>query len=92
MITTYIQAAIELAEFELMENGRYFATIPPCQGFWAEGATVEECKAAMPSILESWLLIGLEYHQEIPIIAGIDLNPHLINAEAYWQAGNDSSA
>jgi predicted RNase H-like HicB family nuclease len=50
MITAYIRAAMELAEFEKMENGRYFATVPPCQGFWTEGATIEECKAEMPEI------------------------------------------
>ncbi|HBJ84858.1 MAG TPA: hypothetical protein DDZ88_13505 [Verrucomicrobiales bacterium] len=84
MITAYIKAAMELAEFEKMENGRYFATVPPCQGFWAEGATIEECKAAMPEIFESWLLACLQHHHELPVIAGIDLNPQpALNAEAY---------
>lgn len=83
MIAHYINAAMELAEFELMENGRYFATIPPCEGFWAEGATIEECKAEMPSILESWLIVGIRHSDHIPVIAGIDLNPQPIHAEAY---------
>lgn len=84
MITAYIRAAMELAEFELMENGRYFATVPPCKGFWAEGATIEECKAVLPEIFESWLLIGLQHNHQLPAIAGIDLNPQpALNAEAY---------
>ncbi|MDP1591605.1 MAG: hypothetical protein Q8M07_27865 [Prosthecobacter sp.] len=84
MITAYIKAAMELAEFEKMENGRYFATVAPCQGFWAEGATIEECQAEMPEIFESWLLVGLQHHHKLPVIAGIDLNPQpALNAEAY---------
>ena len=83
MITTYISAAMELAEFELMENGRYFATVPPCQGFWADGATIEECKAEMPEIFESWLLVGLQHNHRLPVIAGIDLNPQPEHAETY---------
>jgi predicted RNase H-like HicB family nuclease len=84
MITAYIRAAMEIAEFEQMENGRYFAAIPACQGFWAEGATIEECKAAMPEIFESWLLVALQHNYSLPVIAGIDLNPQpVLNAEAY---------
>ena len=84
MITAYINAAMELAEFEKMENGRYFATVPPCQGFWAEGATIEECKTEMPEIFESWLLAALQHRHHLPVIAGIDLNPQpALNAETY---------
>ena len=83
MITQYVKAAMEMAEFELMENGRYFATIPTCDGFWAEGATIEECKAEMPDIFESWLLVGLQHGHHLPVIAGIDLNPQPVHAEAY---------
>ena len=82
MIIQYITAAMELAEFELMENGRYFATVPPCQGFWTEGATIQECKKEMPEIFESWLLVGLQHGHRLPVIAGIDLNPQPVHAEA----------
>ena len=83
MIAQYIKAAVELAEFELMENGRYFATIPPCEGVWAEGASVEECRAELPGVLEGWIIVGLRHGDQFPVIAGIDLNPHPIHAEAY---------
>jgi predicted RNase H-like HicB family nuclease len=82
MIAQYIDAAMELAEFELMENGRYFADIPACEGVWAEGANVEECRAQLPEVLEGWIIVGLRHGDQIPVIAGIDLNPHLVHAEA----------
>ena len=83
MITEYIQAAMLEAEYELMENGRYFATIPSCQGCWAEGATIDECKVELPEILESWLLLGLQFGHTLPVLGGIDLNPQPAYAEAY---------
>ena len=82
MITQYIAAAMKQSEFELMENGRYFATIPACNGCWVEGATIEECRAELPEALESWLLLGLQFRYSLPIIGGIDLNPQPVYAEA----------
>jgi predicted RNase H-like HicB family nuclease len=81
MITQYVAAAVKQAEFELMENGRYFATIPACKGCWVEGASVEECRAELPEALESWLLLGLQFRHTIPVIDGIDLNPQPAYAE-----------
>ena len=53
MITQYIAAAMKQAQFELMENGRYFATIPACRGCWAEGANIEECRTELPEVLDA---------------------------------------
>ena len=82
MIREYIAAAVETAQFELMENGRYFATIPACKGVWIDGATMEECRAQLPDVLESWLLLGLQFGHKLPVIAGIDLNQQPAYAEA----------
>lgn len=82
MITQYIAAAMKQAQFELMENGRYFATIPACRGCWAEGASIEECRAELPDVLESWLLVGLQFKHTLPVVDGIDLNPQPAYAEA----------
>jgi predicted RNase H-like HicB family nuclease len=82
MISRYIAAAMKRAEFEPMENGRYFATIPACKGCWVEGASIEECRAGLPEALESWILLGLQLRQTLPVIDGIDLNPQPAYAEA----------
>ena len=83
MIVQYINAAVELAEFERMEDSRYFATVPVCLGVWAEGESVEECREQLPSIIEGWIIVGLRHGHQFPVIAGIDLNPHPVHAEAY---------
>jgi hypothetical protein len=41
VLTDYIREAMRLAHYELMENGRFFATIPGLKGLWAEEATLE---------------------------------------------------
>jgi len=74
MLTQYIQQAMRRAKYELMENGRFYGRIPQCQGLWAEGANLEECRDELQSTLEDWLLLGLQLGHTLPIIEGIDLN------------------
>jgi predicted RNase H-like HicB family nuclease len=57
-----------------MEDGRFFARIPECQGLWAEAGTLEECREEIQSTLEDWLLLGLQRGHSLPVIDGIDLN------------------
>jgi len=82
MLMRYIQAAMEHAEFELMENGRYFGTIPPCRGLWAEGATLETCRQELQSTLEDWILIKVRHGDTLPVVDGVDINLQPEYAEA----------
>ena len=74
MLTEYIQQAMRRAKYELMENGRFFGRIPQCQGLWAEGTSLEECRDELQSTLEDWLLLGLQLGHTLPVFEGIDLN------------------
>ena len=74
MLTDYIRRALRLAHYEIMENGRFFGSIPPCPGAWGEGATLEECREELAEALESWLIVGLRHGDQLPVIEGIDLN------------------
>jgi predicted RNase H-like HicB family nuclease len=83
MISDYITAALRHAHYELMENGRFYGSIPDCQGCWAEAATLEECREELRETLEDWLLLGLQLGHALPVIDGLDLNRReLANAEA----------
>ena len=58
MLIDYIHAAMRHAHYELMENQRFFAKIPQCQGAWGEGATLEECREELQGALQSiWQLV-----------------------------------
>jgi predicted RNase H-like HicB family nuclease len=74
MLTEYIDHAMRRAHYELMENGRFFGTIPKCKGLWAEGKTLEKCREELQSVLEDWLLLGLQLGHNLPVIDGINLN------------------
>lgn len=65
---------MQRAEYEQMENGRFFATIPGLKGLWAEEATLDACRAELESTLEDWIALGLRFGDRLPVIAGIDLN------------------
>jgi predicted RNase H-like HicB family nuclease len=74
MISAFIKAALCRAHYELMEDGRFFASVPECTGCWAEGASLEECRDELQSTLEDWLLLGLQLGHSLPVIDGLDLN------------------
>ena len=74
VLTDYIEAAMQEAQFELMENGDYFGSIPSCEGAWADAPTVDACRTELRSVLESWMVAGFRHGHPLPIVAGIDLN------------------
>jgi predicted RNase H-like HicB family nuclease len=74
MLTEYVERAMRLAHYEIMENGRYWGEVPPLRGVWAEAATLEQCRETLREVLEDWLLVGLRLGHSIPVIEGIDLN------------------
>jgi predicted RNase H-like HicB family nuclease len=70
MLTKYLESAMRLARYELMENGRFFGAIPQCKGAWAEGRTLEECREELRAVLEDWVVLGLQLGHRLPVIAG----------------------
>ncbi len=74
MLTEYITAAMREAHYELMDNGRFFGSIPSCQGAWGEGSTLEDTREDLRGALESWIAVGLRFGHTLPIVAGIDVN------------------
>ncbi len=59
MLTDYIQSAMHLAQYEILEDGTYYGEIPGFQGVWADEKTLEECREELQSTLEDWILLGL---------------------------------
>ena len=86
MLTRYIQASLRQAHYELTEEGRFFGTIAPCPGVWAEGATLEECREELSSALESWMIVGLRQGDAFEPVDGIDINSRPAHAEAHQAA------
>ncbi|MCF7809672.1 type II toxin-antitoxin system HicB family antitoxin [bacterium] len=68
MLTEYIQAAMRRASYEIMEDGRFFATIKGLKGLWADGDTLEQCRENLLDTLEDWILVSIREKLPIPEI------------------------
>ena len=74
MLTKYIDAAMEQAKYEILEDSRtYYGSIPGFKGVWAEGKTQEQCREELQEVLEEWILIRVSRRLSLPTLKGINL-------------------
>jgi predicted RNase H-like HicB family nuclease len=72
-LTAYIEAALEMAEYDKLEEASFAGEIPKLKGVIAFGTKLRECEAELRSVLEDWILVGLRLGQKLPVLGGIDL-------------------
>ena len=69
MLRNYIQAALERAHYEIIEDAEpFYGEVPELRGVWATGETLEACRDALESTIEGWLLVRLSHNLRIPEI------------------------
>lgn len=69
MLTEYIEAALERARYELIQDEEpYYGEIPDLEGVWATGRTLEECRRNLKETLEAWLIFRLRRSMTIPSV------------------------
>ncbi len=74
MLTSYIQAAMHRATYQILsDDGSFYGEIPGFPGVWANALTLENCREELQSALEDWILIRLADRQFLPIVDGIEL-------------------
>ncbi len=76
-LSAYIQVAMRRARYEIIEDGTFFGEIPECEGLWANGPSLEQCRDELQAALEDWIILGLRLGDRLPVIDGIDLNLRL---------------
>jgi predicted RNase H-like HicB family nuclease len=70
MLTSYIQAAMRQAHYEIVEDdGSFYGNIPATPGVWANAKTLEACREELQSVLEDWLSLGLRLGHPIPVVS-----------------------
>lgn len=75
MLASYLDAAMERAHYEIIEDeGSFWGEIPGVQGVWARHATLEGCRRELREALSDWIALRLRLGLDIPMVAGIDLN------------------
>lgn len=53
----YILTAMRRAQYEQMEDGEWFASIPGFEGLWASGPSVEEAREQLLETLYEWISV-----------------------------------
>lgn len=74
MLSDYIHAAMQQAEYEQLDDSSHFGRIPGFQGAWAVAPAIEGCRDELQEVLEDWLLLGLRLGHSLPVVDGLDLN------------------
>jgi predicted RNase H-like HicB family nuclease len=69
---TYVYTAMAQAVYEILPDGEgIYAEVPGFQGVWGHGATFDECRAELLSVLEDWIAIRLKDGLDLPALAGL---------------------
>jgi len=74
MLIEYLNKSLEGADYKKLEDGTWFAEIPGFAGVWANARTLEECRRELVEVLEEWILLKLQDHEQVPVVDGIDLS------------------
>ena len=75
MIHEYIQAAMERAHYELIDDDEpYYGEVPQLQGVWATGKSLEACRRNLAEVIDGWVLIRLTRGLSIPPLDQVQLS------------------
>jgi len=67
MFAEYIQAARDLATYEIIDDPElFYGEVPELQGVWAAGKTLEECRKNLMDALEDWIAAHLAWGYPMP--------------------------
>ena len=76
MIQEYIQTALELAHYEMIDDEEpFYGEVRELAGVWASGKTLEECRKNLAEVVEGWILVRQKQNFEIPTINGVTIPP-----------------
>jgi len=67
MLTEYIEEALKLAKYEIIEDEEpFYGEVEELPGVWATGKTLEECRSNLKEVIEGWILVSLK--KNLPIM------------------------
>ena len=75
MLAQYIDMALELARYDIIEDDRsYWGEIPGFQGVWARHETLAGCQRELREALSDRLALRLRLGLETPELGRLNLN------------------
>jgi predicted RNase H-like HicB family nuclease len=66
--TAYVETALELARYDMLDDGSFAGEIPKLKGVVAFGRTLRGCEQELRPTLEDWIRVGLRLGQELPVL------------------------
>jgi len=69
----FIETAMNHAQYEKMESGEWFASIPGLAGLWAAGTSVEAARKVLLEALDGWIEVSVKAGNRIPAVGGVSL-------------------
>ncbi|MHB8523863.1 MAG: type II toxin-antitoxin system HicB family antitoxin [Limisphaerales bacterium] len=83
MLAKYIDTAMELAAYEIIEDeGKYWGEIPGFKGVWARHDTLAGCQRELREALSDWIALRLRLRLDIPELAQMNLNQIALRSHA----------
>lgn len=74
MLTQYIQAAMDRAVYQMIEDEEsFYGEIPGLDGVWATGMTLEACRRHLVEAVEDWLFFSLAKSLPIPSLGDLTI-------------------
>jgi predicted RNase H-like HicB family nuclease len=74
MLSQYIQAALERAHYETIEDEEpFYAEVPGLDGVWATGKSMEECRRNLQDAIEDWLFFSIAKGLPIPALGDVTI-------------------
>jgi predicted RNase H-like HicB family nuclease len=72
MLLRYIQAALEQAHYEMIEDEEpFYGEVAALPGVWATGKTLEGCRRTLAEAIEDWVLFSVAKGLSIPVLSDV---------------------
>jgi predicted RNase H-like HicB family nuclease len=67
MLIQYIHAALERAQYEIIDDEEpYYGEVPELEGVWATGKNLEECRRNLEEVIDEWIAFRLRNRLHLP--------------------------
>ena len=68
MVSQYVSTALERAEYRLLDDGSFAATVRSLKGVLATGVSLEACRRELAEVVEEWILVRVARGLAVPAL------------------------
>jgi predicted RNase H-like HicB family nuclease len=77
MLTSYLDAAMKRAHYDMLSDDQtFYGEIPGFDGVYANAPTLEGCRDQLLEVLEEWILFRVSRNLPLPEVDGLTLRFH----------------